>query len=341
MSHPPYQNRASFNNAPGPNRYKAIGVGLLALLLVAFPSLASAFRQQCVHQNPTVTISPSSQSGYAGNQLTYTVTVTNNDSRDCPPSTFLVMPTFPEPGFKHTPDCFRVTLLPGESGSRLVVIRSPGASCVGPKVFRETATNESTPGFSGSAEAVFNLLSFFPNCGRQQPAVMITPGERDPNSPSRINFTVTVKNNDSAGCGGSVFRVDPKLPGPGWFQEPASFELYVPPGGSASRPVTIIAPGGLPDLFTATEVATNTSDSCFSSSEKLTFNVTPLILGACIETSVFKACVNPAGTAGTELSVDCSDGTSVHSTGGLIITDCGGCRIILTDSFVIAVGRCL
>src|SRR5207302_1308460 len=55
-----------------------------ATVQVTIPSSAS-----CVRQTPTVTlVSPSSQSAAAGQSLTYSVTVTNNDSAACPAQQF-------------------------------------------------------------------------------------------------------------------------------------------------------------------------------------------------------------------------------------------------------------
>jgi hypothetical protein len=75
------------------------------------------------------------------------------------------MAQFPELGFQHVPDCFRITLRPGETGSREVRIKSSPISCDGPKPFQEVAVNESAPGFLGLANAVFNVTALIPDCG--------------------------------------------------------------------------------------------------------------------------------------------------------------------------------
>lgn len=138
---------------------------LLIVVLIADPCAIFARSQQCVRANPTVIIQPANQSGFAGQQLTYRVTVINNDSAGCPASSFVVMPSFPEAGFTHVPECIRLTLAPGQSGSRNVIIKSPPKSCSGPKLFQEVATNEWVPGFSGSTSAVYNVSSIGINCG--------------------------------------------------------------------------------------------------------------------------------------------------------------------------------
>src|ERR1044072_4614674 len=175
MSYSTYQKNAFDNNSHRTimNRValKAMRAILLVSVLCLIADAISAFGQtvtdsQCVRANPTVTIGTSNQSVFQGNQLTFTITLTNNDSAGCPPSTFVIMPTFPEDGFTQTPDRIRFTLPPGASKTRTVTIRVPGAACAGPRTFRETAVNESAPGFSSFADAIFNVVPIAPDCGR-------------------------------------------------------------------------------------------------------------------------------------------------------------------------------
>jgi len=70
----------NFTEGPVIDKISATG----ATVQVTIPSSAS-----CVRQTPTVTlVSPSSQSAAAGQSLTYSVTVTNNDSAACPAQQF-------------------------------------------------------------------------------------------------------------------------------------------------------------------------------------------------------------------------------------------------------------
>ncbi len=50
----------------------------------------------CVPANPTVSISPSNPTAQAGSEVTYTVTVTNNDSAGCSSSTFQLISALPD-----------------------------------------------------------------------------------------------------------------------------------------------------------------------------------------------------------------------------------------------------
>ncbi|HEX5732779.1 MAG TPA: hypothetical protein VF131_08095 [Blastocatellia bacterium] len=128
-------------------------------------SLITSQAQNCGRANPTVSITPVLRTAATGQQLTYEVTITNNDSVGCPASTFEAMASFADSGFLHIPVCVRITLSPGESGSRRVVIQTPPSACSGPVLIRENVVNLSARQFSGFAETVVQLKSLGPNCG--------------------------------------------------------------------------------------------------------------------------------------------------------------------------------
>lgn len=282
MSHSTYQKNTFANNNSRSivNRValKAMQVILLASVLCLIVSTTSAFGQtvtgsQCVRANPTLTIGPNNQSVFQGNQLSFTVTITNNDSAGCPPSTFVTMPTFPEAGFVHKPDCIRSTLSPGQSQTRIALIKVSGAACVGPRTFRETAANESVVGFSGFADAALNVVPIAPDCGRAAPTVIIQSPEQGATSGDQLAYQVTVKNNDNIACGGSSFKVFPTLPDKLTTQTPKEFVLFVPPGGSTSRPLIIRS-----DLFAFgdlefMETATHECATCLFGSSPATFAI--------------------------------------------------------------------
>jgi hypothetical protein len=308
---------------------KIVCIVTLVFIAYSLPCWVSAQDQKCVRRNPTVTISPSSQSGFLGNQLTFRVTVTNNDSGNCSPSTFLVMATFLEASFVHIPDCFRVTLRPGESQFRDILIQAPGNTCVGPKTFRETAMNEFLPDFSGSADSVFDVLPFVGNCGRRNPSVSI-----EPDLETQTGYLVSITNNDDAFCGASVFEVLPKFSDVRSFQTPASFRILVFPGKTELRRVDIIEREGLLDSVIM-QTATNLNDTCFKGIGAISFHI--LAANQCFCTgsgdSETSLCVNQ-GTGGTTLTITCLSNPT-GPTGSVTITEgaqdngviCNGCKI--------------
>lgn len=293
MSHLTYQKNIRDNNSGcsivNSTVLKAMRAIFLASVLCLILGATSTFSQtlagsECVRATPTVIIGPTHQSGFPGNQLAFTITVTNHDRAGCNSSSFLVMPTFPESGFRHTPDCIRFSLSPGESGTRDVIIKSPGAACVGPKTFSEIAINENAPDFSGSAEAVFNVKPIIPDCGRANPTITISPVRRVGLAGAILRYIVTVENNDDPACGPSVFNI---TPGSSLFTitpnlskaaltqlDTTNFNLLVPAGGRAFRVVRVRS-----DLFASGDLtlmqnAINVNAPCFRGSVGGMFSVT-------------------------------------------------------------------
>lgn len=271
-------------------RFKTVRILLFASVLCLLADAGAASGQtvsgsQCVRANPTVTIVADSQSVFPGNHLTLKVTVTNNDSAGCPPSMFVTMPTFPEVGFVHKPDCLRSTLSPGESQTRTATIKVPGAACVGPRTLRETTVSESVAGGAGFADVNFKIVPLMPDCGRAAPTVTIEPVSAKPlvlGAPTietvpggQVTYKVSVTNNDAPVCGWSEFTVTPNLP-PGLIMHtPASFRLSAPPGGTASRPVVVQSAFSVQGSLVFTESAAHSCATCLVGSAPGTFTVAP------------------------------------------------------------------
>jgi hypothetical protein len=104
-----------------------------------------------------VSLSPTGQWGFAGESLAYTLTLTNNDSDACQPSTFSVVPTFPGAGWVQSPASLTESLLPGATVSRTVTITSPSGAMVDSYSFTETATDVSASGHSTTAFGSYNV----------------------------------------------------------------------------------------------------------------------------------------------------------------------------------------
>jgi hypothetical protein len=110
----------------------------------------------CVHMNPTVTISPSSQWGNPGQALSYSVNVTNNDSSVCTSSTFGVTPTLPS-GFTQSPTSLSFPLSPGATSSQTIFLTSPTSASGVSATFSENAVNNNFTSYTGTGSANYNV----------------------------------------------------------------------------------------------------------------------------------------------------------------------------------------
>lgn len=193
----------------------------------------------CVRHAPTVSMTPADQRGYGGQQLTYHVSVTNNDTAQCASTTFDVTPTLPGSGWGQSPASMILTIAPGQSVARDVLIWSAPSAAATAHSIQQTAT--SSAGHLGSDQATYTVYGLQPpdTCGRAVPLVTITPSEQQGYGGQALTYRVTVTNQDNSQCATRTFDVTPTLPGPDWVHTPASMTFTLAPGASAWRDVVV------------------------------------------------------------------------------------------------------
>ncbi len=112
----------------------------------------------CVRANPAITISPSAQWGTPGQALSYSTTVTNNDTTSCGSSGFTIASTLPT-GFTQTPASPLLNLAPGTSGTQIIQVTSPSTSTEGIYSYTVKATNSYATTYTTSANASYNIAA--------------------------------------------------------------------------------------------------------------------------------------------------------------------------------------
>lgn len=158
----------------------------------------------CSQANPTVTVTPASQTGGAGTALAYKVSVSDADSSVCSSATYAVTAEVPS-GFQSTAQS--VTLTPGATGSATLSVTSPGASVDGsfPIVFK--ATNASSGAYTGKVNATYTVYT--PVADKISPTASIT----SPASGATVNgnVTITASATDNVSVASVKFFIDGKL----------------------------------------------------------------------------------------------------------------------------------
>jgi hypothetical protein len=144
----------------------------------------------CVRSNPTVTVSSASQQGLAGTTLTYTVSVTNNDS-GCSASSFTQSAAVPS-GWKASIASTTLSLAPGATASTTMQVTSPASATAGSYTVSATSTNSSASSYHTSASATCQVMT---SCFRSRPAVKVSPATQQGTA---LKYSVAVTNNDSA-----------------------------------------------------------------------------------------------------------------------------------------------
>jgi len=115
----------------------------------------------CTEYNPTVSLSPASQSAVAGTTLGYTVNVTNNDGGGCGSRTFSLTDS-PPTGWSASLNPISLTLYPGVLGSATLTVTSTTSASAGNYTVTATATNSSATSYAASASAVYQVTSTKP-----------------------------------------------------------------------------------------------------------------------------------------------------------------------------------
>ena len=109
----------------------------------------------CVRTNPTVTISPSTQTGWPSLLLTYSVSVKNNDNSGCAAAAFSLSNTCPS-GWTCSLSKSSVTISPGSTDSSTTIsITPPLGTSDGSYSFSVTATNNADITKTGTGSGTY------------------------------------------------------------------------------------------------------------------------------------------------------------------------------------------
>lgn len=115
--------------------------------------------QQCNAANPTVTLSPSPGPVVAaGTAVSYTVTVTNNDSVSCAAATFDLQASVPG-GWATSLAPTTLSINPSAGATTTLQVTAPSTAAVGTYTVGVTASNISQPAYFGSASGTYVVSS--------------------------------------------------------------------------------------------------------------------------------------------------------------------------------------
>lgn len=122
-------------------------------------------------------------------------------------------------------------------------------------------------------------ITFGPVCAAANPSVSVSPAQSQyVTSGTAVNFTVSVKDNDTSSCAPATFNLGDALPS-GWTGVWSATVLSLSPGKSGSATLTVTSPAGTADgSYPVGASATNASNSSYSGSAAATYviNTAPL-----------------------------------------------------------------
>jgi uncharacterized membrane protein len=196
----------------------------------------------CTRSAPTVTVSPTSQTGSPGDTLNYTVIVANKDGAQCGSSTFTVDASGLPAGF--TSNTFNVTSAPGSYGSGTLAVTSP-SNAVSSTTFTVKAND---PNHTASTSATY-FVDIPCSTVRVNPTIDISPVTQNGTAGQTLSYSVSVTNNDPSSCGASTFHFDPQFPngnGANALSSKDISDVTIYPGQTATRTLDVTSVSSLP-----------------------------------------------------------------------------------------------
>ena len=152
--------------------------------------------QQCNAANPTLTFSPSQGPVVAaGTAVSYTVTVTNNDSVACAAATFDLQASVPG-GWPASLAPTTLNINPGAGATTTLQVTSPSTAAGGTYTVGVTASNISQPVYAGSAPATYLVGS--------PPSITLSSNQASYARNQTATMTALVSADGSAVVGASV-----------------------------------------------------------------------------------------------------------------------------------------
>ncbi|HSB75557.1 MAG TPA: NEW3 domain-containing protein [Terriglobales bacterium] len=167
-------------------------------------------------------------------------------------------------------------------------------------------------------------------CTRANPSVSLSPSQSAwVTAGTTVPFTVSVKNNDSSGCGASSFSVTGSAPS-GWTTAVTSPSLSLNPGASASTTLNVTSPTGTANgFYTVGATAANTSATNYTASASATY-----VIGTAPSLSITVSTNQSSYVVGQMVSITASvlSGTSPASGQSLtiILTKANGSQVTMT-----------
>jgi M6 family metalloprotease-like protein/uncharacterized repeat protein (TIGR01451 family) len=221
----------------------------------------------CVTKAPTVTLSPATLNALPGDTVSYTVDVTNNDGTSCSPRTTSLSSTLPA-GWTTSFSQNSVTFAPSVTVSITMSKQVPTDAL--PATYSVDVWGSSSDG-SVQAKADVTVVSPLPTpppCVSAAPQLGISPSSLSAFAGDRLNYTITITNNDSSSCAPRQFDLSSNVPA--WTTSFSQSSLMLSPASMASSQMTKVVPAGTnPGTYAVEALITNNS-----SSTKVTASIT-------------------------------------------------------------------
>lgn len=162
----------------------------------------------CQAANPSVNLSPSSQTGTPGQSLSYRLNILNRDSAECQRTTFNLSPSAASP-LTASANMQSVALNPGEQIDVIISVASSTQASDGSYAFSVTATDTGNNNHSAGANATYIVQAPppAPVCTPANPMLTAQPTSQTGDPGDTKTYVIRILNNDSADCAAVNFNL--------------------------------------------------------------------------------------------------------------------------------------
>lgn len=271
--------------------------------------------QSCVKANPVILLSPNESAWVtSGTTVTYSATVTNNDSSDCASSEFSVAASVPA-GWVASNNS--LNLAPGASGSVTIYVTSASSAIDGFYDIVISAQNSSDSSYNNSGVVSYVVDTPAPVCVVANPQLsLINALSGEVNAGSTVVYTATLTNQNSDSCAVADFDIAANVPA-GWTASPRNVSLAS--GNSATVSLNVTSATNANDgVYNFPINAQNSADANYSDSALASYSLTTLP-PVCVAASPIISLSSPSRTV--------IAGSTVNYSATVTNRDSDGCAV--------------
>jgi hypothetical protein len=223
----------------------------------------------CLPGAPSASLSPQSQSGIAGNSLTYMLSLTNNDSAACGPSTFTLSGAYPA-GWTGSLSPASLSVGPGMTAQATFTVASSSGAAVGGYQVIVNAIDNTASVHATSVPGEFSVTA---PCVPSAPSVVPSPSSQVGAPGATVTYDVAVTNRDSGGCSASTLSVQTLAPA-GWSGAPSPSAVRLGPGQTTNVIVSVTsASAAAPASYAISTATFDGSQVMHAASADMTYTV--------------------------------------------------------------------
>ncbi|WP_460728089.1 NEW3 domain-containing protein [Lysobacter rhizosphaerae] len=191
----------------------------------------------CTRAAPTIELSGSTSSVPAGSAITYTLSLTNNDSEACTTTSFSLARSVPS-GWTGTLTATTLSLAPGASATTNLDVTSDADAAPGGYTIGAGVSSNVGAVHTANASAIFTVTAPPPVCTRAAPIISLSGPTAAVPAGSAVTYTLDVSNNDSSACAATTFNLAGSVPS-GWSDTLGNASLNLAPGASGSTALSV------------------------------------------------------------------------------------------------------